>query len=73
MKDYDIFWQMFRNGSQDFAAAAIRQEIERQVEIILPQIVKPLVEQIVKDYLSNLSIQADIRGNVIDQIYKLLK
>lgn len=73
MKDYDIFWQMFRNGNQEFAAVVIRQEIERQVEIMLPQIVEPLIEKAVKDYLSNLSIQTDIRDNVIDQIYKLLK
>ena len=73
MKNYDIFWQMFRNGNQEFAAVVIRQEIERQVEIMLPQIVEPLIEKAVKDYLSNLSIQTDIRDNVIDQIYKLLK
>ena len=70
MKDYDIFWQMFRNGSQDFAAAAIRQEIERQVEVMLPQIVKPLVEQKVRDYLSDMAFKMDFENRIMNEIYK---
>lgn len=72
-EDYNIFWQMFRYGSQNLASIAIKEEIERQLEIMLPQIVQPLVEKLVKDYISNITIQTDINRNISDQIYKLLK